>query len=52
MLTLVKSFLGLNKSSEGETKMEEDGGMGGEVKWGKRCLKEREELDVTAEDTG
>lgn len=31
--------------------MEDDGGMGGEVRCGKRCLIEREELDVTAEDT-
>lgn len=30
--------------------MEEDGWR--EVKWGKRCLIEREESDVTAEDTG
>lgn len=52
MLPHVKSFLGLNKSFEGETKMEEDGGMGGEVKWGERCLIEREGLDVTAEDIG
>ncbi|KAK1892532.1 Paired amphipathic helix protein Sin3b [Dissostichus eleginoides] len=45
-----KKHRGAEKSSAGETKMEEDGWR--EVKWGKRCLIEREESDVTAEDTG
>lgn len=43
MWPIVKLFFflgggGLNKLSAGETKMEEDGGMGGEVKWGKEMF--------------